>query len=168
MVRGRGFGAGVCLAAIALALVGVPGLHVLVHLHEALQRGHGAHEHRFLGHGRHARVHQERGDRALRDLERGHRAHGAHRHDHEPAPRHHHHGGRPHAPGESPLEHGRGAPEHLGLALLESEPPPIPPVGHPVDCVVPPPPVDRIAAAPRTRAHGSRAPPTDPASRTVV
>ena len=118
MGRVRAFGAGACLAAIALALLLVPRLHALVHIHEA-----------------------ERGE---------HHAHGVadHHDDNEPAPRHHHHGGRDHAPGESPLEHGRGAPEHLGLALIESDLPPIPPAGPPVDSLVPPAPIDRLAAAP--------------------
>ncbi len=147
MVRGRAFGARACLAAIALALLLVPGLHALVHIHEAEHREHAGH------------AHGEDGDHD-HDHARDH-------HDHERAPGHHHHGGHHHSGDESPLEHGDGAPEHLGIALLESESTPVPRPGHPVDSLVPPAPIDRIAAAPRTRAHGSRAPPGDPASRNI-
>jgi hypothetical protein len=62
-----------------------------------------------------------------------------HEHEHEndqPQPHHHHHhGGEEHDDDErDPLEHGRGAPEHLDAALLASAP-----------AILPPPPAPAVA-----------------------
>jgi hypothetical protein len=155
MVGRRTVGARACLGAIALSLFALPGLHALVHLHEAEHREHG-HEHAEHGH-----EHADHGH------EHGHE-HAEHGHEHEGAPGHHHHGGRHHSDHESPLEHGAGAPEHLGLALLESDPPPLPRPGHAIDSPAPPAPIERIRTAARIRAHGSRAPPTDTAAHQPI
>jgi hypothetical protein len=172
VLQRRAWAARICLVAIALALLVVPGLHALVHHHEAEERaaeaheaehrgkhgeqGHGEHEHGEHGHGEHG--HAEHG-------EHGEHGHDSDQHARREAPHHsHHHHHRGGSEDESPLEHGDGAPEHLGLALLESEPPALPPPCEPVDSLAPPAPADCIRAAARRRAHGSRAPPGDMAS----
>jgi hypothetical protein len=140
-----------CLAAMALTWLVVPGLHALVH-HAEEAREERVRQFALAHRHPHRHVHAQ-------DRDRGHG------HDHDlgdSGARHHHHDHDP-GPG-SPLRHGDGAPEHLGLALLESAPPEVPPPGAAIDSIAPLPPVTFVLAAARLRAHGSRAPPRDLAS----
>jgi len=159
-------GASACLVAMALAWAVVPGLHALVHRREAVEERlerEAAAAHQRAHQRVRARRHRALASRAAlagqgaapRDL-----ADDAATHDHpHPHRGHHHHGG----PGgrESPLEHGSGAPEHLGVAVLEGEPPALPVPGQAIDSAAPRAPDDSLRAAARRRAHGSRAPPVD-------
>lgn len=157
-------GASACLAAMAVAWAVVPGLHVLVHRREAIEDE----LHRAAEAAR-RRAHQRAAARRLAALARGvlpvdaDRAPGAG--DHPASPRH---PGHPHDHGDpsgggSPLQHGQNAPEHLGVALLESEPPALPVPAEAVHTAAPTDPTTIPRAAARRRAHGSRAPPAEPA-----
>ena len=135
-----------CLAAMALSWLVVPGLHALVHHAEEAREERAR---RFAL----AHAHPHRHAPSL-----------AHDHDHDlgGGVGHHHHD-HDRGPG-SPLHHGDGAPEHMGLAVLESAPPQVPTPGGAIDSIARPPPVTFILTAARLRAHGSRAPPLDLAS----
>lgn len=148
---------------MAVAWVAVPGLHVLVHRREAIED-----ELHRAADAAHRRAHQRAVARRLAALARGvlpvdaERALDTGERPASPRRGHAHDHGDPRGTG-SPLEHGQNAPEHLGLALVESEPPALPVPGEAVRSAAPPDPTISPRAAARRRAHGSRAPPAEPA-----
>lgn len=122
-----------CLVAIALAIGAVPGLHAVVHYLED---------------------HAEAPSRRWR-VEPSKRAakRAPHGHDHGHGHRHHHHDG------DERGGHGRGAPEHLGVAILEASPPALPgPFTH-VDALAPASRALPFVTVARLHAHEIRGPP---------
>jgi hypothetical protein len=116
----------VCLAAALVASLGLPALHRLVHLSEG-ERGQERKVVELRGGGRITTGPGRRSARraSTRSPSASGRAHLA-----VAGADHHHGSGRHHEHGDdrrgSPLEHGEGAAEHLGVALLESAPPELP------------------------------------------
>lgn len=148
------------LVAVLLGVGVVPALHRVVHEleehddhdHDHAPRrpqpqrraGH-AESHRHVGAGPHAHAHARRVAAEVPPLDSPRRHH------------HHHEGGGPEG---DPLQHGRGALEHLGVALLASTPPLVPP--SPVPTLAPPPPAPLAGCLPREASRPStiRGPPS--------
>lgn len=149
------------LVAVLLGVGVVPALHRMVHEleehedeHDAAPRrtapqrraGHAerhghADAHRHVGAGRHTRARVATEEQA-------------------PRPRHHHH--QHHHPGDDrdPVQHGRGAPEHVGAALIAAATPVIPP--SPTPTLGPSPPAPLAGCLPREASRPStiRGPPS--------
>ena len=149
---------------MAVAWAVVPGLHALVHRREAIEE-----EIHVAAEAAARRAQQRAVARRLAALARGvlpvdaDRALDTGDRPASPGRRGHSHDhGDPRGSG-SPLEHGESAPEHLGVALLESEPPALPVPGEAVRTAAASDPTTTPPAAARRRAHGSRAPPAEPA-----